>query len=62
MISERVLIDAIERLEADALRRWIDLGWVLPEQDSDCLCFDPSDVARVRTVILGVSWQRVVST
>ena len=59
MNCERVLIDAIERLEADALRRWIDLGWVLPDQDSDSLCFDPSDMARVRTVILGVFWLRV---
>ncbi len=50
MISERELIDAIERLEADALRRWIDLGWVRPEQDSDNSCFDPSDVARVRLI------------
>lgn len=50
MISETELIDAIERLEADALRRWIDLGWVLPEQDSESLCFDPSDVARVRLI------------
>lgn len=50
MISERELIDAIERLEADALRRWIDLGWVRPEQDSDSSCFDPSDVARVRLI------------
>ena len=62
MNCERVLIDAIERLEADALRRWIDLGWVLPDQDSDSLRFDPSYMARVHTVILGVFWLRVGST
>ena len=50
MIGERQLIDAIEQLEADALRRWIDLGWVLPLKDDSGLRFDPTDVARVRLI------------
>ena len=50
MISERELIETIGRLEVDALQHWIDLGWVLPQQDSGRLHFDNSDVARVRLI------------
>jgi hypothetical protein len=34
MISERDLIAMIERLEADALRRWVELGWITPARSS----------------------------
>ena len=50
MMGESELIDAIDALEADALQRWIDFGWVLPETDSNALCFDDFDVARVRLI------------
>lgn len=50
MISESELVEAIGPLDADALQRWVDLGWVLPHQASDSLHFDPSDVARVRLI------------
>ena len=54
MIGEHELIAAIGPLDADALQRWIDLGWVLPEHDpeqsSDALRFDDFDVARVRLI------------
>lgn len=50
MIGEKELIEMIGRLEADALQRWIDLGWVLPQHDGDSLRFDESDVARVRLI------------
>ena len=50
MISETELIDAIEVLQADALRRWVDLGWVRPHHDAEVPRFDPSDVARVRLI------------
>lgn len=49
-IAENEVIEAIEHLEAQALRRWIDLGWVLPHRDGETLSFDPSDVARVRLI------------
>jgi chaperone modulatory protein CbpM len=49
-IAEKDVIDAVERLDAQALRRWIDLGWVLPHRDGETLSFDPSDVARVRLI------------
>ena len=50
MIDERELIASIERLESDALQRWIDLGWILPQNDSPSLRFDDADVARVRLI------------
>ena len=50
MIGERELIDAIERLETDALQRWIELDWVRPLVDGDDLRFDDVDVARVRLI------------
>ncbi len=50
MIGESELIELIGPLDADALQRWIDLGWVLPDQDADCVRFDQSDVARVRLI------------
>ncbi len=50
MMSESELMEAIERLESDALQRWIDLGWVMPHIDSDSLHFDDADVARVRLI------------
>ena len=49
-IAERDLIEAIASLEADALHRWIDLGWVLPHRDGESLSFDATDVARVRLI------------
>jgi chaperone modulatory protein CbpM len=50
MIGEKELIEMLVRLEAVALRRWVDLGWVLPQRDGDSLRFDASDVARVRLI------------
>lgn len=50
MIGEKELIAAVEHVQAEALRRWIDLGWVLPQGDGDSLRFDDSDVARVRLI------------
>ena len=50
MMSVSELVDAIVPLNAEALQRWIDHGWVLPHQDSQPIRFDPSDVARVRLI------------
>ena len=50
MIGERELLESVGRLEVEALRRWIDLGWVLPQQDGDSFGFDKSDVVRVRLI------------
>lgn len=50
MISESELVDAIELLDAQALQRWVDIGWVLPLRDTGSFRFDLSDVARVRLI------------
>ena len=50
MISESEIVDAIGPLDADALQRWIEHGWVLPHRDRDNLRFDASDVARVHLI------------
>ena len=50
MISESELVDAIGPLDADALQRWVDLGWVQPQQDGASWGFDTSDVVRVRLI------------
>ena len=50
MISQSELVDAIATLDAQALKRWVDMGWVLPRHDTGSLHFDPSDVARVRLI------------
>ena len=50
MIGESELLELVGRLEVEALRRWIDIGWVLPQQDGDSLGFDESDVVRVRLI------------
>ncbi len=50
MISEQELIALIGQVETEALRRWVDLGWVLPKLDDDGPRFDLSDVARLRLI------------
>lgn len=50
MINEAELLATIESLQEDALRRWIELGWVLPSLTSDTPRFDDSDVMRVRLI------------
>ena len=50
MISQSELVDAIEKLDAQALQHWVNLGWVLPIHDTGDSRFDPSDVARVRLI------------
>ena len=50
MISQSELVDAIETLDAEALQRWVEWGWVLPRRGSGTFHFDPSDVARVHLI------------
>jgi chaperone modulatory protein CbpM len=50
MIGEPELIGMIGPLDAAALQRWIDLGWVLPGDENGTLRFDASDVIRVRLI------------
>ncbi len=50
MISEAELVAAIDPLDAQALQRWIDYGWIVPVRDFQELRFDTADVARVRLI------------
>lgn len=51
MIGENELLAAIDRLQADALRRWVALGWVTPvHHDGTTLIFEEVDVARIRLI------------
>jgi chaperone modulatory protein CbpM len=50
MICERDLITVIGALNQDSLRRWIELGWVVPAGAGQDLRFDTIDVARVRLI------------
>ena len=49
-MTETELIDAMGLLQREALRRWIDHGWVRPEMVGGGAQFDASDVARVRLI------------
>ena len=50
MIGENELVEMIDRLELDALQRWIDLDWVRPQRDGINFRFDDLDVARIRLI------------
>jgi chaperone modulatory protein CbpM len=50
MIGERELVDMVERLEADALRQWVVLGWIAPGTSDAGFTFDEVDVARVQLI------------
>jgi len=50
MMGEGELIAMIERLEAEALRHWIELGWITPEPGDAGYTFDDPDVARVHLI------------
>lgn len=45
------LVDAIDALQTDALRRWVELGWIIPGHPMETEGgFDDADVARVRLI------------
>ena len=50
MMGERELLACVERLEAEALQRWLDHGWLLPGYEEDRPVFDEADVARVHLI------------
>jgi chaperone modulatory protein CbpM len=50
MISESELVATVSLLQSDALRRWIEAGWVIPVAGDDDRRFDDTDVARVRLI------------
>jgi chaperone modulatory protein CbpM len=50
MISETELIASVGRIEVTVLRRWVELGWIVPEQRGEGFVFDEQDVARVELI------------
>ena len=51
MIAENELLAAVDRLQAEALRRWIAHGWITPvHRSGDALVFEEVDVARVQLI------------
>jgi chaperone modulatory protein CbpM len=50
MITERELLSTHSGLTEEALRRWIELGWVFPAMAGQDISFDTTDVARVRLI------------
>ena len=50
-MREQDLVDAIDLLQSDVLRRWVELGWIVPADHGEAGSqFDDTDVARVRLV------------
>jgi chaperone modulatory protein CbpM len=49
-VSEIELVDQVSALDIETLRRWISLGWVIPNQDREPVHFDASDVVRVHLI------------
>lgn len=50
MISEQDLVEMVEVLQVDALRRWVELGWIFPLSHEQVVRFEDADVARVRLI------------
>jgi chaperone modulatory protein CbpM len=50
MIREQDLVEKIDRLQADALTKWIESGWVVPRAGDDGAMFHEAEVARVRLI------------
>jgi chaperone modulatory protein CbpM len=50
MISERQLIERMQRLKADVLHRWIEQGLIEPHRDASGYLFDDVDEARIALV------------
>ncbi len=51
MMREDDLVDAIHLLQSEALRRWVELGWIIPADQTDTGGrFDDADVARARLI------------
>jgi chaperone modulatory protein CbpM len=50
MIRDRELVEMIGLLRADALERWVALGWIVPRESEEGAAFDEADVARVQLI------------
>lgn len=50
MITEDELVAAVGRVEVTVLRRWVELGWIVPEVQDSATAFDDRDVARAALI------------
>lgn len=50
MITENDLIQLLDGLTRDQLRRWIESGWVQPVREGETYVFAEIDCARVRLI------------
>lgn len=50
MMREQDLVELIDLLQADTLRRWVELGWIVPLPHEQGVRFEDADVARVRLI------------
>ncbi len=50
MMREEDLVEMIDLLQADALRRWVEFGWIVPRSHPQGGRFEDVDVARVRLI------------
>lgn len=51
MMHDQDLVDAVDALQSDVLRRWVELGWIVPaDQGGAGGRFDDADIARVRLI------------
>ncbi|UFN51233.1 chaperone modulator CbpM [Roseomonas sp. OT10] len=51
MITREMLLRRVERLEAEALERWIAEDWVRPVRQAGVPVFAEADVARLRLIL-----------
>jgi chaperone modulatory protein CbpM len=50
MMREKELVEMIDLLQADVLRRWVELGWIVPKPSREGGLFEDAEVARVRLI------------
>jgi chaperone modulatory protein CbpM len=50
MIRAQDLVEKIGRLQADALMKWIESGWVVPRASDDGAMFHEAEIARVELI------------
>ncbi len=50
MMTEDELVATVGRIEVTVLRRWVSLGWIVPEPDVSPMAFDEQDAARAHLI------------
>lgn len=50
MMTEDELVAIVGRVEVTVLRRWVALGWIVPEPQTAPPSFDQQDVARAQLI------------